>query len=178
LDTFENCSSTLNLNREEFVQVLHRVSGDRHQTPLLQGATTGALWTLGEAPTQQVIDDLSYAADSDRLGDFLTGLFCLAREAAQRHPELVLKIDDLLMAYDEESFLEALPALHLAFSYFTPREKHYMIRTLLQTKNTEEGADQPLIDLEVSLEMAAQTLAFETKLFQAVRRYGLRGGTL
>jgi len=82
------------------------------------------------------------------------------------------------MGYSSEDFLEALPALRLAFSYFTPREKHYLIRTLLQTKGIqEEENDVPLIGLEVSVEMAAQALAFETRLFQAVRRYGLRGGT-
>lgn len=176
LETFECCLSTLALNGDNFVQVLQRVSTDLHQTPLLRGATTGALWTLDQAPMEQVIADLTDAANPNNLGDFLTGLFCLAREMVQRHPKLIHKIDDLLIAYDDESFLEALPALRLAFSYFTPREKHYMARTLLQAKGagqTEE--DTPLVGLEVSVNMAAQVLAFEARLFQAVRRYGLRG---
>lgn len=175
LETFECCSPMLELNRDNFVQILNRVSTDLQQTPLMQGATTGALWTLGEAPMQQVIADLGYSANPDRLGDFLTGLFYLVRETAQRHPELVLKIDDILLAYDDEAFLEALPALRLAFSYFTPREKHYMAQTLLQAR-TGEAEAVPLADLEVSVEMVAQVLAFEAKLFRAIRRYGLRGG--
>ncbi|MEP0873940.1 DUF5682 family protein [Trichocoleus desertorum AS-A10] len=177
LETFECCSSTLELNADHFVQVLQRVSTDFHQTPLLRGATIGALWTLKQAAMEQVIADLIYSANPDHLGDFLTGLFYLARETVQRHPDLVHKIDDLLMAYDDESFLEALPALRLAFSYFTPREKHYMARTLLQAQDAGQVKEAaPLVDLEVSVGLAAQVLAFETRLFQAVRRYGLRGG--
>jgi hypothetical protein len=192
LETFECCSSTLKLNNDNFVQVLQRVSADLYQTSLLRGATTGALWSLDQAPVEQVIADLSYVANPDHLGDFLTGLFYLARETVQRHPELIQKIDDLLMAYDDESFLEALPALRLAFSYFTPREKHYMVQTLLQsseqqrdgateqetigTRELESSKNTSLPDLEVSVDMAAQVLVFEARLFQAVRRYGLRGG--
>lgn len=175
LETFENCASMLGLERDRFIQILHRISTDAQQLPLMQGATTGALWTLGETPMQQILADLNFAANPDRLGDFLTGLFFMARETAQRHPELVQKIDQFLIAYDDESFLEALPALRLAFSYFTPREKHHMTRTLLRSLEPD-GQDKPLVDLEVSVEEAAAVMAFEAKLFQVVRRYGLRGG--
>ncbi len=175
LETFERCSSLLGLERDRFIQILHGISTNSQQIPLIQGAATGALWTLGETPMQHILAELNLAATPDHLGDFLTGLFFMAREAAQRHPELVQKIDQFLMAYDDESFLEALPALRLAFSYFTPREKHYMTRTLLQSLEPDT-TEKPLVDLEVSVEQAAAVMAFEAKLFQAVRRYGLRGG--
>jgi hypothetical protein len=175
LEAFERCSSLLGLERDRFIQILHRISTDAQQIPLMQGATTGVLWTLGETPMQQILADLNFAATPDHLGDFLTGLFFMAREAAQRHPELVQKIDQFLMAYDDESFLEALPALRLAFSSFTPREKHHMTRTLLNSLEPD-SEEKPLVDLEVSVEQATAVMAFEAKLFQAVRRYGLRGG--
>jgi uncharacterized protein DUF5682 len=175
LNTFERCASSLELSREELVEVLGRVGADSSGNPLLRGAVTGALWTLGEAEMEQVLADLRYCSDPPRLGDFLTGLFHLARETVQRHPELVLSIDELLVGYGEEEFLEALPALRLAFSYFTPREKHYMARTLLRARGVT--AEEPLAALEVSPETAARVLAFEVELFAAVRKYGLRGGT-
>ncbi|NJL20357.1 MAG: hypothetical protein HC895_05265 [Leptolyngbyaceae cyanobacterium SM1_3_5] len=178
LETFECCSVLLNLDRDRFVQDLHRISSSSDRNVLIQGAIAGTLWTLGETPMNQILADLGYAANPNDLGDFLTGLFYLARETAQRHPELVLKIDDLLMAYDDESFLEALPALRLAFSYFTPREKHHMSRTLFQSVGQTESprGGEAIVSLEVSVEVAAQVMAFEAKLFGAVRRYGLRGG--
>jgi hypothetical protein len=173
LETFERGARPLDLSRIELVGLLRRVSGDAAHRPLLRGAVTGALWTLGEAPMEQVLADLRYCSDPSHLGDFLTGLFRLARETVQRHPELVRQIDSLLIGYADEAFLEALPALRLAFSFFTPREKHYLARTLLEAQG--QTAPAPLPDLEVDAETAARALACEARLFRTIERYGLRG---
>jgi len=178
LETVERCAATLPLDRGELVDVLKRVSVDAGRTPVLRGAVTGALWTLGEAATDQLVAGMHYFAAPSMVGDYLAGLFHLAREAAQRQPELILSLDELLAGYDDEEFLEALPALRLAFSYFAPREKYHMARTLFQEQEADDAA--PVIALEVSPETAARVLAFETRLFQVVERYGLqhlpRGG--
>jgi hypothetical protein len=173
LQTFERAGARLGLDREELVAVLRRTSAESGPSALLRGASTGALWTLGEADTATVQAGMRFCAQPDQLGDYLTGLFSLARETVQRHPELVASIDDLLMGYNDAAFLEALPALRLAFSYFTPREKHYMARTLLEARGMTA---EPLADLEVSAATAAAALALEARLFAAVGRYGLRGG--
>ncbi len=172
LETVERCAASLELDQAELVELFQRVGADTSQTPLLRGAVMGALWTLGEAQTEQLIAGVRYFAAPAMLGDYLTGLFHLAREAAQRQPDLVLSIDELLMGYADEEFLEALPALRLAFSYFTPREKHHMARTLFTALGQETA--EPLPELKVSPEMAARVLAFEARLFKAVERYGLR----
>ena len=173
LETVERCAAPLGLSREVLVEVFNRIGADATQIPILRGAVMGALWTLGEAPAGQLIAGVRYFAAPSMLGDYLVGLFRLAREAVQRQPELVLCIDELLMGYDDGEFLEALPALRLAFSYFTPREKHHMVRTLFQARGVD--ISEPLLDLEVSLEVAARVLEFEARLFKAVERYGLRG---
>ena len=78
------------------------------------------------------------------------------------------------MSYDDEAFLHAIPALRLAFSFFTPREKHYLARGLLQARGTSGVTRLP--DLEVSPEVAARALALEAAVFAALAKYGLRGG--
>jgi Family of unknown function (DUF5682) len=176
LETFERCGNPLSLNRIALVDVLQRVSADRLQNPLLRGATTGALWGLGETPTAQILADLQFMGNPDRLGDFLTGLFCLAREVVQRHPELLQQIDRLLLGFDDEMFLIALPALRLAFTYFTPREKHAIARTLVQSWEVLEESDIPPPQLEITPEVIARAKEFEAQLLQAIERYGLRGG--
>jgi len=163
-------------DKEFFVNVLHRVSVDNTQTPLLRGVVTGAMWMLGEVSTDQIVTNLRYFSEPSQLGDFLTGFLCIAREIVQRHPELMLSINEPIMDYDEEEFLVALPSLRLAFSYFTPREKYHIARTLLQALGI--AATKPLPTLEVSPETAAKVLAFEAKLFQAVERYGLRARSI
>jgi hypothetical protein len=91
------------------------------------------LWTLGAATPEQVLAHLLLFSNPNHLGDFLTGLFVLAREVAQRHPQLVKSLDRLLLEFGAEEFQQALPSLRLAFTYFTPREKHYMLTTLFES---------------------------------------------
>jgi hypothetical protein len=174
-DTFERCEGPLGLNREELVQVLNRVGADRQQAPLPRGAALGALWSLGSADADGVKAALRLFADPEQLGDFLTGLFALAREQVQRQRDLVLGIHDLLAHYADEDFLTALPALRLAFTYFTPREKHHLALTLRQALGLQKEPE--LAALAVSGETAARALAFEGRLFEALKKYGLRGGS-
>jgi hypothetical protein len=175
LQTAERCDESLGLDRAEFVEVLKRVEGDTGQVSSVRGAAVGALWVLGEADAARVRADLKLFADPERLGDFLTGLFALAREVVQRHQDLILAIDEMLIGYVDEDFLAALPSLRLAFTYFTPREKHHMATNLLESLGIKET--KPLAALEVSPEQAARALAAEARIFAAVKLYGLRGGT-
>ncbi len=172
-ETFERCGAQLGLSREAFLEVLQRVGGDRHQSPLLRGAALGALWSLGAADGSQVQAALRLFADPNQLGDFLTGLFALAREQVQRQRDLVLSIHALLGCYSDEDFLVALPALRLAFTYFTPREKHHLALTLREALGLAQAPE--LAALTVSVETAARALAFEAKLFEALDQYGVRG---
>ena len=174
LEAFERCGDALGLNRDEFVAVLQRVCAAKHQAAMLRGAAAGVLWTIGESNAQEVQAHLLLFADPDHLGDFLAGLFCLAREASQRHRELVLSIDRLLTAYADDEFLAALPSLRLAFTYFTPREKHHMALTLCEALGLKP--EQSLTRIDVNPATAVRALAFESRLFEAVQRFGLRGG--
>ena len=143
--------------------------------PTLCGAVRGALWTLRDLTTQDLLNDFASMSSPDVLGDFLTGLFHLARETVQRHPELVTSLDTTLNGYSLDEFMEALPSLRLAFSYFAPREKHHMARTLL----AQFGITTPMEDLTaiVDIESTVGALRFEEELFSRLRLYGLRGGT-
>jgi hypothetical protein len=175
LEAFERCAEPLALSREEFVEVLGRVHRERGQGPVIRGAATGALWNLGACGADGVRTDLQFFADPDKLGDYLAGLFCLAREVIQRQPDLVSSIDTVVLGYTDEEFLTAVPALRLAFTFFTPREKHHLALTLLEALDLKEV--QPLTMLEYGPEVAARALAFEARLFAAMERYGVRGGT-
>jgi hypothetical protein len=88
---------------------------------------------------------------------------------------MVLSIDRLLVAFSDEEFLEALPALRLAFTFFTPREKHHIGITLLEALGLQ--VEKPLTRLEVPPQVAAQAIALESRLFETVARFGIRGGS-
>jgi hypothetical protein len=172
-DAFERCAGPLGLDREEIVQVLGRVGADRRQTPLARGAALGALWSLGAADACQAREGLRRFAQPDHLGDYLTGLFALAREQVQRQRDLVLGVNDVLTGCSDDDFLGALPALRLAFTYFTPREKHHLALTLREALGLANEPEPAA--LAVSDTTAARALAFEGRLFEALKKYGLRG---
>jgi hypothetical protein len=168
----------LGLNRAEFFDVLSRVAQDRSQGAAIRGAAVGALWVLGQADAGQVKTVLRLFADPQSLGDFLTGLFAIGREVAQRQRDLVLAIDELLVGYVDEDFLTALPSLRLAFTYFTPREKHHMATSLMEALGIKPTAAEPMAALQVGPADAARAIARESALFAAVKMFGLRGGDL
>jgi hypothetical protein len=100
--------------------------------PVVRGGALGARWSVGEVDGAQVRQQMWPFADPGVLGDFLSGLFALAREQVQRQRDLVLGVHGLLAGYSDDQLLAALPALRLAFTWFTPREKHHLAATLRQ----------------------------------------------
>jgi hypothetical protein len=139
---------------------------------MLRGAAAGALWSLDEGDLAAILRALPAAPDT--LGDFLHGVFALAREESQRHADLLVAIDRLLLAFDDEQFLAALPSLRLAFTYFTPREKDHLARRLLAAVGA--GDAPPLPALAVPVALAERALRFEGRLVRELARHGLRGG--
>jgi hypothetical protein len=167
-DTLERCGEALALDRGEFVTILRRAAAASHWATF-RGALTGALWSLSEATLEGIGADLPRTSDPQHLGDFLVGLFHVAREVAQRSPALLAQIDALMQEMDAEDFLAALPPLRLAFSVFTPREKELLVGTLFHEE--ARGPSLGVPDL-----LAARHLAWEARLLDDMARYGVRGG--
>ena len=154
-----------------------RVSEDRAAVPPMRGAATGALWLMNESQSDRVLASMRLFTDPAQLGDFLTGLFYVAREKVQRDSDLLASIDGVIMEWSDEEFLHAVPALRLAFSFFTPREKHHMLVALFNALKREGVSEKEAqIDLKVDATAAASAIAFEARLFEALKRYGIRGG--
>jgi hypothetical protein len=175
LEAYERSGQLLAPYRSQFIQILDRVSQDVQQLPSIRGGAIGALWILGETPMERILTTLRYYAQPEKLGDFLTGLFQLARETTQRDSHLVLSIDELLLAYSDDEFLEALPALRLAFSYFAPREKNNIAQTLVRSTASGELSTADLLNIPLGADVALEAIAFESRLFALLDRYGIRG---
>jgi hypothetical protein len=179
VETFEGCShlenSPYDYSREEFLQVLTRISNDANLWPTISGATTGALWILDGADAEKVLSQMKLFVDPSQLGDFLSGLFCLAREPAQRQQKLLQAIDALVSSYNDDQYLIALPALRLAFAYFTPREKHQLACSLDQLWQVKTAANLTSSPIPIDPKAVTCAIAFEEQLFAAIEKYGLRG---
>jgi hypothetical protein len=171
LEAYQRAAEPLGIDPGEFVPVMQRVEADAHKPPQVRGAAAGILWTLGAANSDRVVADLMLFTEPNDLGDFLAGLFAAAREVAQRHPPLVRAIDRLLLEFAADEFQQALPPLRLAFTYFTPREKHYMLTTLFESLGIKPS--RTLGEVTVDAATAAEALAIDERVTEALRSHGL-----
>ena len=172
-DVFERAESPMGLDRDHIAEILLRVQSDSNNSPAMRGASAGALWSLHRADPEHILRDLRLFADPEQLGDFLNGLFSLAREESQRESELLRAVGEVVGTWDDEQFLAALPSLRLAFMAFTAREKTFIGETLFPLSPEQPDEPEPPT-LSVSTADAAVAMAFESKLLQLAETYGVR----
>jgi len=118
-------ASTLGLNADDVHSVLVRRVSDIEAPAMLRGAALGTLWYLDPdgASMESAIEHALQASSEGRIGDFLAGLFALARGPALRDDRLIGAMDAVISTLSDDVFLVQLPALRLAFSWFPPAER-------------------------------------------------------
>ncbi len=156
---------------DHFADVFARSGGDDTQMPLVRGAALGALYTQGRLELELVLATLRYFNDPMETGDFMVGLFSLAREAAQRDPRLLAAVDEMVMPMNDDQFMEILPGFRLAFTFFTPREKHKLIDILFpgHLSDSDRETQLPKVD-PLAYEHAIE---LEQRVFETMARFGL-----
>lgn len=159
--------------------VFTRRTTDPQAPPAVRGGCLGALWSSHRADPGETddIEALAVAAIQgaslpSRLGDFLGGLFYLARTEALEADGLMAAIDGALGALSDREFLVSVASLRLAFSFFPPRERRILARKVLARRGLSldpsvllrPGASAVDIGAGLALDRAASELA---------RRFGL-----
>lgn len=105
-------------------------------------------------------------------GDWLAGLFALAREEVLSHPEVVGLLDELLSGLGGDDFLVALPALRQAFAYFPPRERERIAARVLARRGLG-GTGRGLLRGEFDPAVVAAGMALDDLVDAVLRREGL-----
>ncbi|MEZ4439562.1 MAG: DUF5682 family protein [Polyangiaceae bacterium] len=152
-------------------ECLERIALRRAAAPGLRGACLGALWNchaLAGRPPAAIAGEVCVNIESDRLGDFLSGLVITAREELLASA-LLDAVDDRVVELEEEEFLIALPALRRAFSFFPPQERLAIARRVLDRRGVV--ADTGTLLQPVLLDEHAA--AVETAVMDLIARYGL-----
>ncbi|MGF1580803.1 MAG: DUF5682 family protein [Gemmataceae bacterium] len=118
----------IHLDTDLFYQSLRRVvehPPDEAQ-PAIVGAAAGILYGEGQIGEVELIaitgGFLSGTSDPSKSCGILRGLLATAREVAWQVTKIVQAIDEQFNGWDDETFLQALPELRLAFADLTPRE--------------------------------------------------------
>ncbi|SDL25247.1 hypothetical protein SAMN05216298_3284 [Glycomyces sambucus] len=152
-----------------------RIALDPQAPPDLRGAALGLAWALG-APADAAAA-AEGAAAPDRLGDWLAGLFSLAREEVVAEDEgVIAAVDELVGDLTEPEFLEALPALRHAFAMFPPRERGLIAERVVALQGGGDAADLTK-RLEVDPMTVAASLALEARVEAVLDREHLLFGT-
>ncbi|MEU0882277.1 DUF5682 family protein [Lentzea sp. NPDC005914] len=165
-DAVLHAKAALSLDTADVTGVATRVSNDVQAPPDLRGAALGLAWTLGAQP------DVRKVRGIEALGDWLAGLFAVAREEVLASPDLVGVLDELVSAMTEEEFLVALPALRLAFSYFPPRERETIAATVLSHRGVQ-GDARSVTRLTGDPMVVAEALAVEKRVDALLAKGGL-----
>lgn len=157
--------------------VFERIVADDETPPALGGAALGWLVGLrfGDAGDGAVAR-IKACARPQSLGDFLGGLFALAREEIGSAAPALVAVDGLVEGWTREEFLAALPAMRGAFSWFPPREREALARAILQ-RSGRKAADAEAIALDwmrqrKSVASQAQAMEAEARALERLARWG------
>lgn len=109
--------------------------------PTLAGLAQAALLEAGQLTVAQVADGIRTAGaqvllDAEVPGRFLTGLLKVARYRLLQESELQRCMGEVMQGWDEQTFLQALPGLRLAFTQYSPRQLVSLAKAL-QTDGAE-----------------------------------------
>ncbi|MFF4094973.1 DUF5682 family protein [Streptomyces sp. NPDC001834] len=191
-DTVRHAARLLSVRPEAVASVAWRISGDPQAPFDLRGAAFGLHRAL--APVQDVSGEPAGAvravarAGTDALGDWLAGLFALARDEMTepavpavpadgpnpgRGAESLLDVlDGLVCALPDDAFLAGLPALRQAFMFFPPRERERIAERLLERRGVR-GSSRSLLRTTEDPLLIARARALEESVSRLLARYDL-----
>ena len=169
-DALVHAGPAVGLDRAAAIEVAARIAGAADAPPDLRGAAFGFGWSLGGRvePVRAVRGAFAPAS----AGDWLAGLFALAREEVLAAGGVLDLLDDLLCAMGEQEFLIALPALRQAFAYFPPRERETIAERLLERRGVA-GSGRALLRLPAAADLIAAGRALDDQVEAVLTREGL-----
>jgi hypothetical protein len=146
----------LGLDAVRATAVMVRISGHADAPPDLRGAAFGFGWSLG-SPPPDAERTIRAAGRAAVLGDWLAGLFAVAREQCLEEvrgngpaegpagASVLTVIDDLVASMTDHDLLLALPALRQAFGYFPPRERETIADQVVRLHGGEDDSGRALL---------------------------------
>ncbi|MFF4341869.1 DUF5682 family protein [Kitasatospora sp. NPDC001540] len=193
-DALRHAAPVLTLPRSAALATAARVAADPAAPPDLRGAALGLRWSLsadgataaGPAPAPVAFSSeavagqaRALAGEPERLGDWLSGLFVLAREQLTGpaldtvgDASLFDALDAIVTGLPTAEFLSGLPALRQAFGYFPPRERERIAQRLLALRG-RTGSARSLLRTSADPTLLARAAGLELAVTDLLSRYGL-----
>ena len=149
--------------QEEFQSALRTLSEREQKEPSVYGAAMGLLYALDGSYLQAAENAMQgYLKGSPTMrkqgASYLKGLFETARDIALTDKSFLAMTDVLLSEMEYDDFMEILPSLRLAYSYFTPFEIQEIageaasLHGLKEDLTEQSGLDEALIAFGAELD--------------------------
>lgn len=154
-----------------------RILANSTKPPILAGAALGYLIAVDPLTDVSGLDHrIRRFGSPDRLGDFLAGLFALARETISKSDAVLAAIDMLVAGWTDDELLIALPAMRDAFAWFPPREREDLARRILTAagfdlKSANNAAKSWMRQTTPPLNQAA-AMMLEQRVIARLAHYG------
>ncbi|GID44848.1 hypothetical protein Aca07nite_21230 [Actinoplanes capillaceus] len=165
-------AAAVGVDRVAAVEVAARVTADRAAPPDLRGAFYGLGHVLAESFLEDPAQAVRGAFAAGTAGDWLAGLFGVAREPVLAPGGVLGLLDELVTGFGAEDFLVALPALRQAFEYFPPRERETIGERLMAHRGVD-GYARDLLRTTVPAEIVAAGLALDETVERRLAQAGL-----
>ena len=158
--------------RAYFSEILEKMSGTADLNPALAGAVWGLLYAYGKRTSGEVAVCmrgylLSSGEKAARAADYVRGLFYVARDIIFARDGMIDMLDDFLGRTDYEGFIQILPQLRLAFSFFTPAEMDRLAGMVAGKYGLKRGEFRELS--QVTDEEYAYGRELEARIWQSAR---------
>ncbi|MDT3380045.1 DUF5682 family protein [Labrys neptuniae] len=137
-DMMRDCPQ-LSIERNALLEALRRIVRDAQAPSALAGAALGTLVACGDVEVAIATSRVRLFGRAERLGDFLAGMFALAREEVTDDGAVIQALTELVAGWDDDEFLRALPAMRQAFAWFPPRERERMAFAVLRAAGYSTG---------------------------------------
>ncbi|MFH8474101.1 DUF5682 family protein [Streptomyces sp. NPDC018000] len=188
-DALLHAPELLSVPRETAAAIAWRISGDPEAPVDLRGAAFGLHRALAQVPgpsgdPAEAVRAVA-TAGTDALGDWLAGLFSLARdevtgavgneggdEGGGGAESLIDVLDSLVCSLPDDEFLSGLPALRQAFAFFPPHERGRIAGRLLERRGVR-GSSRSLLRTTQDPLLIARARSLEESVSRLLARYAL-----
>lgn len=174
-------STGIALQPERALAVWKRKATDTNAAAISRGASLGAVLSLSgrhssesDADIEQSLTLLS-TLSPPHMGDALMGLVALAREELTHSPAFIKGVDAVVQAFDNDSFVQALPSMRSAFAWLPAQERAQVATSVLHLHNATQLSRHALTTRFASgtAEALAHAAQCERYALEKLARWGI-----
>jgi hypothetical protein len=175
VDRLFDAELPLSISTVTLLAALARLAAHAALPPSARGACFGVLWrhSGSTACEHSLLQTVRGFAHGEPLGDFLFGLFALARSECTRSPALLGVLDSAITAMSSDDFLRAAPSLRQAFHFFPPRERGEIGLQAARLHGAEQQVDSDWLRLPCSVADLQRSARLLAAIEQLQQRFGL-----